>query len=222
MNSQQLRKLALKCFIGFLVLTGLLAVVMVVVGRFGELELKILLSTLTVSAANVCALSCAAAMERHGYRITGLVGIGCAVLAGLMSLLGIWVAIPSKLFWQFTLSAIICAAAMAHLFLLLLPVLKAQHCWFQKLSSGTLLLLAGMLNLLVWGELESEGYFRTLAAVAIVAVIQTLVTPLLARLAKSEKPQEQQVITLTADPEQDGVYCSHDGRRYRLQEVVGQ
>ncbi|MDM3872546.1 hypothetical protein QSV34_14430 [Porticoccus sp. W117] len=222
MNSLEFRKLALKGFIGFLVLTGLLAVAMVVIGRFGDLELKILLSTLTISAANVCALSCAAAMERHGYRITGLVGIGCAVVAGLMSLLGIWVEVSGKVFWQFTISAIICAATMAHLFLLLLSVLKARHRWFQTLSCATLILLAGMLNLLVWGEVDAEGYFRALAAVAIVAVIETLVTPLLARLAKSEIPADrQQTLTLTADPGQAGVYCSTDGRRYRVQEVEG-
>ncbi|MCV6603834.1 MAG: hypothetical protein OIF34_00910 [Porticoccaceae bacterium] len=222
MNSTELRKLSLKCFIGFLVLTGLLAVVMVVVGRFGELELKILLSTLTVSAANVCALSCAAAMERHDYRLTGLLGIGFAVVAGLLSLLGIWVEISVKVFWQSTVSAIICAGIMAHMFLLLLPALKQQHRWFQTLSCTVLIVLVAMLHLLVWGELEAEGFFRALAAVAIVAVIQTLVTPLLARLAKPEKPAQQQTITLTADPQLDDVYCSDDGRRYRLQEVVEQ
>ncbi|UTW44821.1 hypothetical protein KFE80_10520 [bacterium SCSIO 12696] len=218
MNSTELRKLSLKCFIGFLALTGVLAVAMVLVGRFGELELKILLSTLVVSAANVCALSCAAAMERHGYRVTGLSGVGCAVVAGLMSLLGIWVEVDSKVFWQTTVTAIICAATMAHLFLLLLPTLQPRHRWFQSLSGITLIGLAGMLNLLVWAELDSEGYFRALAAVAITALVQTLVMPLLARLAKATPAL--QTITLVSDPERSDIYRDSQGRLYRLQEVV--
>ena len=64
MDYSEIRKLALKIFIGFLGLTAVIAIISVLAGQFGELQWKILGTTFTISAASICSMSCAAFIEK--------------------------------------------------------------------------------------------------------------------------------------------------------------
>lgn len=60
MNYTEIRRLLLKIFIGFLSLTALVAILSVLSHKFGETQLKVLLTTLSITAGSICAMSCAA------------------------------------------------------------------------------------------------------------------------------------------------------------------
>lgn len=216
MDYTKLRKLSLKCFIAFLAITGLYAVVIVLVGKFGEFEAKVMATTFTISAANICALACATVIEKRGFKAPGQTGMGFTTVAGLLTLAGIWFEFRFDPYWKFTSTVIVCAAGFAHAFLLLLPKLGERQRWFQPTAVAMVSVLAAMIILAIWAEIDVEEYFRLLAAVAIVVVLQTLVTPLLARLAR--RPVVKQ--TLVLEPVEDGVYQDSGGRRYRLMELA--
>jgi len=83
------RKSFLRIFILFLVLTALVAVVSVLSGEFGELQMKILGTCLTISTASIVSMACAAFIEKKKFRRLGLLGITLSVAAGSMAIIGI-------------------------------------------------------------------------------------------------------------------------------------
>ena len=58
MNFTEIKKVLLKLFVGFLILTAIIAIISVLSGEFGELQGKILATTLTISMASICSMSC--------------------------------------------------------------------------------------------------------------------------------------------------------------------
>ena len=65
MDYAEFRRASLRTFLGFLALTAAVAVVSVLSGDFGETQVKVLLTTLTISAASMCAMACAAFIEKR-------------------------------------------------------------------------------------------------------------------------------------------------------------
>lgn len=90
MKHSDLRRTLLRLFILFLCLSAGLAIIAVLGGGFGQVQLKIILSTLAIAAANICGMSCAAYMQRRGQNPAGLAGIISAVAAAVMVIAGIW------------------------------------------------------------------------------------------------------------------------------------
>ncbi len=224
MNYAEIRKLSLKVFIGFLVLTALIAIVSVVSGDFGDFQLKVIATTFAVATSSICAMSCAAFIEKRNRKKLGLIGIAFSVVAALMVILGAWTEADSEVYWKLTTSAIIFAIAFAHAFLLALPKLERSQTWLQRVSSVAIGVLALQIVVAVWGEVEAEGYFRLLAVVAIVVGLVTLVIPILVRWQRSEGEQEggAKQDSLALERVEGDVYRDATGRRYTVKEVDGE
>lgn len=184
MDYGALRKLALKGFIGFLGLTAAIAIVFVLIDAFGELQVKVLATSLTISIASICAMSCAAFIERRRRVRLGLTGIALASLAGLLLIVGIWAEFETEAYWKITVTGIVAALGLAQAFLLLLPHLDARHAWVQRASTITIGVLVLQIIAAVWGEIENNFYFRVLTTVAILAGLETLIVPVLMKLRR--------------------------------------
>ena len=111
MNQSALKRFALRSFLLFLAFTALVAIISVLTGSFGEVQLRILLTSLTISTASICAMSCAAFIERKDRTILGAAGIICSVAAALVIIFGIWFEPSEDTFWKLSITLVVAAAA---------------------------------------------------------------------------------------------------------------
>jgi hypothetical protein len=207
------RKLSLKLFVGFLGLTALVAIVSVLSGDFGELEIKILLTSLTISTASICSMGCAAFIDKKKHVRIGLAGIGLSILAAILVIVGVWEVFDSDTFWKTTGTVIVLAIAFPHAFLLLLPELERGLRWIQSVAVISIGVLALQIIVAILGEIDSEPYYQILAAVAIVVGLETLVIPILTRLRKGISATGDRLVLAR---EEGDVYRDVNGRTFRV------
>ncbi|PKD44254.1 hypothetical protein [Rhodohalobacter barkolensis] len=213
MNYSKVKKIFLRGFIGFLVLTALVAIFAVFSDSFGETQKRILATTFTISIASICAMACAAFIERRSLVWLGTAGIACSALAGVLLLSGIWNLFVNDFSFKITATFITISIAFAHAFLLALPELDKRHKWIQPATATTIGLLAILIIVVMWFETESAIFFRSIAVLAILTGLETLVIPILLKLGGKEKEQAQELhLTLV-----DGKYYTNAaGDKYEV------
>ncbi len=186
-NISEVRRVLLKVFIGFLSLTAMVAVISLLSHQFGQTEIKVLVTTFAISAGSICAMSCAAFLERNGPRAMGMTGILTAGITVGLVVNGVWSKITQDTYWKTAFTVGVVAVGIAHGCLLRLPKLAPHHRWIQNASSILVTLLAGQVIVPVWGHIDDQGYYRWMAAVSVVLVLLTLVIPICHRLGAEAK-----------------------------------
>ncbi|WOO43018.1 hypothetical protein [Rubellicoccus peritrichatus] len=210
------RKVFLLLFIGFLSLTALVAIISVLSGDFGKLQLKILATTFTISSASICAMSCAAFIEKKKSRVFGSIGISFAAISAILVITGVWLELDQEAYWKSTITFIVFGIGFAHAFLLIMPDLDDSHKWIQIVSSISIAVLALQIVGAVWSEVDHSGYYKLLSVVSIVVVLLTLVIPILMKMDK--KPHEI-IAALTLIKNQDGTYRDKHGIAYKVTKI---
>lgn len=215
MNYSNIKNLLLCGFIGFLVLTALVAIVAVFSESFGETQKRILATTFTISIASICAMASAAFIERRRLVALGMAGIASSALGGILLLLGIWNILLSDISFKVTATLITMSLAFAHGFLLALPKLDKRHYWVQAVTAITIGLLATQIIVALWIEIENVIYYRYLAVVAILAGLETLIIPILFKLRREikEQPPELQLHLTLIDGNH---YQNETGDKYEV------
>ncbi len=213
MNYSKVKNIFLRGFIGFLVLTALVAIVAVFSESFGETQKRILATTFTISIASICAMSCAAFIERRRLVSLGMAGIACSALAGALLLLGIWNLLESNISFKITATFITISVGFAHAFLLALPELDKRYNWVQPVTAITIGLLAIQIIVAMWIETESMIYYQSMAVVAILTGLETLVIPILIKLGGEEKEQAQELHLTLVDGNH---YTNSAGDKYEV------
>lgn len=217
MNYSDIKKLALRVFLGFLGLTALIAIVSVLGGEFGKFQWKSIGTSFTISAAGICAMSCAAFIEKQQRALLGLSGIGLSVVAAVFVVAGIWPEIESENYWKTTATIAVAAIAFAHAFLLVRPDFGNKQKWIKPVSVVSVGVLALQIIVAMWGEIDSEIYYRFMAAVAILVGLETAALPVLMKLGKENGQKRPQLLL---EQLEDGLYVDSSGRRYRLKELT--
>lgn len=178
-----LKRTALRAFIGSIVVSALLGIWALVAGEFGQLAVKVLLSSLCISAGSLCAMG-AALLESRGARLPSLPAIGLSCATVVLLLVGIWGEVEGKNFWKMVLTLGSFAVASAHVSLLLLARLAPRFAWMRVATWSLTILLALYGTSLVWAEADGEGYGRILGVLSILVTAVTLATPVLHRLSQ--------------------------------------
>ena len=216
MDYAKLRDISLKIFIGFLGITALIGIISVLYGAFGEIQLKILATSSTISGASILSMACAAFIERKKLAKIGLLGILFAISAATLSIVGIWSEFDDEVYWKTTVTFVVIAIAFAHAFLLVLPKLDDKQKWIQGVASISIGMLALMAVVALWGEIEDEDYYRILAAVGIIVGLVTLVVPIFMRLRKGINKGKKQLVLERIKAE---TYRDSAGHVYRVRET---
>jgi predicted nucleic acid-binding Zn ribbon protein len=212
----EFRKLSLKVFIGFLALTALIAIVSVLTGDMGEIQVKILATTFTISAASICSMSCAAFIEKRKTRRLGLSGILLTLISAILVIIGIWLSLQDDIYWKITGTVVIATVAFAHAFLMLLPKLDEKQKWLQTVSMYSIGILAVQITVAVWGEIENDGYYRFLTVVAIIVGLETLVIPILMKLRGGQGSTKGLLMLENIEGE---MYKDSAGKMYSVKEI---
>ena len=182
MNYTAVRKLLLKVFIGFLSMTAIVAILSVLSGEFDETQIKVLVTTFSITAGSICAMACAGFIEKRGEKTVGFVGILAACGAVALVIIGMWGEIDELAYWKATITFIVVCIAFAHVCLLHLPTMAASHRWTQLTATILITLLAVQIIAAVLGEIGDEKYYRLMAALSVLVVLATLVVPICSRL----------------------------------------
>jgi hypothetical protein len=216
MNISQFKRLSLWSLIGFLSLSALIAIGTLLSGNFGETQIKVILTTLTISGASICAMACSAFIERRGGSGVGVIGIVCAVIAAGLAIGGIWGEAGNDGYWKTTITTIIISAALAHSLLLFIPVLPLPYRWSQGVLAFAVAVLASLIIVAMWGEISDAGYYRLMGVAAVFVVLLTLIVPICSRLGPTA---QHKTTDLTLRQEDGDVYRDTSGQLYRVTKI---
>jgi hypothetical protein len=180
------KKIALWFLIVSVAISAALGIIAVLTGNFGQFEVRIIVTTLTISAASICALACGALGEARGQRAFPSFGIVLAVMAAILLIFGIWYNPHNDQFWKFTSSTSVMAAATAHACLLSLAKLARRFAWSRLLAFIAIYLLAALIIISIYIEPTGDLGFRLIGATSIIVAAITIMTPIFHRLGRDD------------------------------------
>ena len=180
------KKVALWFLIVSVALSAALGILAILTGNFGDFEMRIILTTLTISAASIGALAAGALWEGRGQKELPLLGIALAVLAALLIISGIWIEPHSEQYWKFTASTGVLAAATTHACLLSLAKLAQRFAWARLVTLTAVYTLAVLIVMTIYFEPSGDLSFRLIGTVSIVVAALTIMTPIFHRLSRDD------------------------------------
>ncbi|KZN30526.1 hypothetical protein N480_06095 [Pseudoalteromonas luteoviolacea S2607] len=220
----ELKKTALRASVGFLLFSALFAMYVVLVGQFGQFEINVLLSTLSISIASMCAMACAAYIEKTTSKTIGSLGMGLSAFSLILMLLLIWDLLNHDSYWLLSWSSFVVAFAIAHALLLNLPPLSTNHMWLRLLANGSIALLAALVVFLIWQhDVASDAYFRVMVVDGIAIALVTLLIPIFSKLDHKTNTETQKTFDVAQSIHlthlKDDIYIDEDGAQYKLQRL---
>ncbi|NBC04991.1 MAG: hypothetical protein GVY20_15005 [Bacteroidetes bacterium] len=219
MDYSEIKNLSLKSFIGFLILTAIIAIITVISGEVGDVQARILGTTFTISIASICAMSCASFLEKRNFKPAGISGMIFSLLSAILIITEIWSEIGGDLYFDITIAAVVFAFSFAHSLLLYLPDLADDKKWVQHTTAVTITILAVQIIAAIWFEIDNQLYFRTMTVVAILVGLETLVIPILMKLHDRETDVKE---VLTLKKIDENTYQDASGNKYDVQKKTNE
>ena len=181
-----MRRTFLHVLIVSVAISALLGIIALLSERFGETQVKVLLSTLCVAGASILAMACSAVWERGRAHAFALPGIGASILGFLLVLVGIWSEAKADEFWKSATTLVIGATFCAHAALLYLASLAPRFLWVRPATIAATALLGALLIYLLWAEDDVESAWRVAGILAILGSAGTILTPVFQRMSRGE------------------------------------
>ena len=189
------KKVALWFLIVSVSLSALLGIVAIVKGDFGDFEARVILTTVTISAASICALAAGAFWENRSARILPGIAVALAILAAALIIIGIWGKISATPYWKFSVSVGVLAIACAQACLISLARLASRFAWTRTVTLFAIFLLAALIIVALYGEIREEGYYKIMGATAILVAALTIMMPIFHRLSRGDLISAQPAVT---------------------------
>ena len=172
-------------------ISALVAIGVLILGNFGHYAVRIMMTTLTITATSILGLACGAYLESGRGRLLPLAGIVFAILAAIMTFLIIWnFSDESEIFVKSTATVTLLALSCSHLSLLSIARLDKRFAWSRIVAFASVSLLSGILLYLMWLEPEGDSdlVFRVIGVLSILVASVTVITPVFHKLSASESP----------------------------------
>ncbi|HWL61026.1 MAG TPA: hypothetical protein VNQ48_09110, partial [Microbacteriaceae bacterium] len=189
-----IRRAAIIVVIASLVIAALLGIISLIGGTFGDLQGKILLTTLTIGLFGITIL-CHLAIVSRAARVVGYVGLVASLAAIVPPLTLIWT--PWELlgssdgWWRAFGVLTVLAVSLAQTNLLLLLVARPQRAvrviLVATLAMMTIVAIMIILPILTDGDIPGragDDYWRWFAAIAILDVLGTITLPVIGLVLK--------------------------------------
>jgi membrane-associated HD superfamily phosphohydrolase len=186
MDGINLKRVFLYTLIGSVALSAVLGIGVLLFGDFGEIEVRVLMTTLVVTVTSIFGLACGAYLESGRGKYLPVAGIVLSIISALMSFLIIWNALDdSEYFIKSFLTGTMLAASCSHLSLLSLARLDRRFSWTRIAAVVCVVLLCSILLYIMWFEPEGESnlIYRVLGVLAILLAAITVLTPVLHKLS---------------------------------------
>jgi hypothetical protein len=192
--TNRLRRLFLISLIASVATSALIGIGVLLLGNFGLLEVRILMTTMVITVVSVLGLACGAYIEIRAGKHLPYAGIALSVIAGLMSFLVIWdVLDDDEIFIKMFLTVTLLAIACSHLSLLALARLDRRFSWTRISAVICVALLCAILLFILWFEPtgDSDLIYRILGVLGILLAAITVVTPVLHKLSSDQSDVEK-------------------------------
>ena len=185
-SSMSPKRIALWFLICSVAVSAILGIIIVLAGTFSDLQIRIILTTLTISAASICALASGALWEKRRERFLSSSGAILAALAAVLVIAGIWTEAESSEFWKFAVSVSLLAVATAHACLLALARLAPRFAWTRVAASVAVYFLAGLFIYIIYFTPKGDTGVRIIGATSIIVAALTILTPIFHRLSRGD------------------------------------
>ena len=192
------RRLLLSAVAAVLTLTALLAIGILLFGRFGETEGRILGTTIFLALFGLLSLPAAILLDQE--RLPGLAAFLFALsVAGFaLATAAIWIGDPPEAFGKLTATVIAFGLAAAQTGALAARRRGDDTRLLRLLFTGSTALafvLAAIGSTAIWGEVDSQLFLRTFGAAVVLDVLLVALQPVLAL----RRPQRRYVLHLRLD-----------------------
>jgi hypothetical protein len=185
-----LKQTLLRTLIGALILSALIGIYAFLFGDFGETEVKILLTTLTISFFSVTSLACAAAFEKKKMPLLSVPGLILGFVGFLMFVPGIWAEwFDSEPYAKAMIILGIFSFSFAQACLLSLATLEQRFPWVLYAAFGSIFALASLVSGMIVFEADDEWLIRFAGVLGILDGCATVSIPVLYKLGKNEMGQ---------------------------------
>ncbi len=180
------KKLALWFLIVSVALSAAFGIITIISGTFGAFEGRVILTTITISAASMCALAAGAFWESRGARTLPGFAVAFAILAAVLIIIGVWGRFSGDEYWKSTASVGVLAIASAQACLISLARLAPRFAWTRTVALIAVSFLALSILLAIWGEIKEEGFYKAMGAAAILVAALTIMMPIFHRLSRGD------------------------------------
>lgn len=213
-NMDAFRRPALWSFIFFLSVSAGLALVAVLTGNFGKLQVRILVTTSVIAATSVGALSNSAYSSRTGNVQPATAGILLACLSAALIIIGIWFEPDTKWFWKPSATLSFFAIAFAWTLALIGIEIPRRYRWIKMSTGACIFMVSALVSLMFLFETSEEAVMRPTLVLAILAALGTLVIPILGRIFKVTGDKALRKLVLSEV--EGGLFADENGKRYRV------
>lgn len=189
MKNLNLKKFFLYLLIASVSVSALLGIGAMIFGNFGELESKILMTTLCVTVTSILGLACGAYLETRRGKFLPMFGIFYAVTSAVLWIIMIWhQRMTDDLFGKLLMSSTLLATGCSHLSLLSIAKLEKKFLWAYYAVHVSIWTLIGILLFTIWTEYDPSNSWlaRTLGVLSIIIAALTIVTPVFHWLSRSD------------------------------------
>jgi len=193
------KRIALWFLIISVAISAALGIIAILSGNFGDFEARVILTTVTISAASVCALAAGALWESRSERTFPGITVALAILAAAVIIIGIWGKISTTGYWKFSATVGVIALASAQACLISLARLAPRFAWTRTLALIAIFFLASLIIFAIYTEVSSEGFFKTMGATAILVTALTIMMPIFHRLSRGDLPSTPGETVMTSD-----------------------
>jgi len=165
-------------------ISAVLAIAVLLVGRFGSIEGRILGSTALLAGFGLVALPGVVLLDKERARRLALAGIASAALASLLALVDIWSRSSSDMLGRTVGSATVAALALSQLCALTARRDPADPDSVRRLfaaSCATAVLAATLAVTFIWSSPHGSLAPRLLGAVVVLDLLLVALQPILAR-----------------------------------------
>ncbi len=181
------RRLFLAAVVASLCATAAIAIVTLLLGDFGETEARILLTTAAISLYSLLSLPAGALLDRGRLRPLALANLGLAILGFLLALNLVWIQWDDAgdASWKSLVVVTAATGALAQA-----GGVESRHRDGDRgrvrnltiASHASAVLLAVLISVAALEEVDDDGYYRALGAVAVANVLLVALQPVLRRL----------------------------------------
>ena len=194
MNRINTKSAFLYLLIGSVLVSALAGIGVMLFGDFGEREIRILVTTLTITATSVLGLACGASLESGKLWFIPLAGIVFSILSGVLWIVMLWSAFDraSDLFPHLVMSATLLAVACSHISLLSLATLDRRFYWSRIAVHVFVWSLTALTLFVIWSHIDPSQTMlaRTMGVLSIVIGALTIVTPVFHKLSVKETGED--------------------------------
>lgn len=170
-------------------LAALTGIIIFLIGDFGEIGARILLTTLALGGYSLTGL-CSAMLQKYPrYKMFSNIGMLVAFLGFIVATLFTWEILDMDDIWEVVIIFIVLSIGIAHASLLLQIKPKSKQLKIiRSLTIGFIAIVTLMLIRSTIGNFnESDLYYRLLGVFAILDVLGSIATPILNGVLDQEK-----------------------------------